>query len=175
MAGPVRVAMLAGIGVALMACEGPPPVDAIFFEDEAACRARFDEFACARARDEAATDYQAQAPVWLTRGECETEFGRNNCTPRYMPSNRPYYAPAMMGFLTDGRIFSEPVYAEVDGTALVLRGGSLYRVGRFVLPPPTVIRKGMGHVIREPASPAEHIGFLGMTPEQVSANGWEGR
>lgn len=172
MAGRVRLILMAVTGVFVAACEEAPPREAVFFKDGPACLARFEAPVCAGAHDAAVLDYQANAPVWNTREECETVFGRDNCMPRYMPSNRPYYAPAMMGFLSDGQRFAAPVYAEADGTAVVLRDSGVFRVGRFVLLPPVTVRQGKGRAISEPASPADYTAFLGMTPEQAAPRSW---
>ncbi len=175
MARDVRLILLAAIGLMLAGCEDAPPSGAVFFKDGPGCLARFESPVCIRAQDAAFRDYQANAPVWNTREECETEFGRDNCSPRYMPSNRPYYAPAMMGFLSDGDAFAAPVYAEADGTALVLRGARVFRVGKFVLPPPVVAGQGRERLIVKPASPAYYTDFLGMTPEEVPPKSWSVR
>ena len=170
-----RWMLLGCAGMALAACDGAPPQDAVFFKDGTACLSRFDALKCTKAHDEAAKAYDTYAPVLMTQEECENQFGRNNCTARYMPSNRPYYAPSMMGFLTDGGSFSEPVYSERDGTGLVLRGKNLYKVGTFMLPPPALVPDAKGRRTTVPSSPHDYVAFERMPAEQGSQKGWEGR
>jgi len=135
----IRPVMLGCIGLVLSACSGPPE-DAVFFVDPSACAARFGEEICAVASEQAILSHLNNAPVSLLEEECENDFGVGNCEARYMPSNRPYYVPAMKGFLTSGGSFSEPVYRDRDDGAIVPHGDDVYRVGRFVRGTVTSVR-----------------------------------
>ena len=168
---PVRLGLLAFAGAALAGCGLAPPDTAMFFKDVPACAARFDEARCAAAYDEAMKEHVGQAPVALLEEECEVRFGRDNCEARMMPSKRSYYVPAMMGFVTDGRGYSAPVYSEHDGTGLVLRGANVYRVGQFVLPRPSAARAARQGII--PASPRDYSEFRQIPAVRVSGNGFD--
>ncbi|MGE0666511.1 MAG: DUF1190 domain-containing protein [Sphingomonadales bacterium] len=172
----IRMSLLGIAGLMLAGCDTGPPPGAVFFADLPACMTRLSEADCRRALDEAGQAHAESAPISQLEEECERLFGPRNCDARPMPSNRPYYVPAMLGFLTDGAAFSAPVYGAADGTALVLRGGDLYQVGRFVLPPPTVVKGGKGRrAVTEPASPRDFLAFRPLPPAIISRDGFAGR
>ncbi len=173
----IRPVMLGCIGLVLSACSGPPE-DAVFFEDPSACAARFGEETCAVASEQAILSHLNNAPVSLLEEECENDFGVGNCEARYMPSNRPYYVPAMKGFLTSGGSFSEPVYRDRDDGAIVPQGDDVYRVGRFVRGTVTGVRvrPGTDAAAGADTSPRTSAAlFRPATAERISNRGFAAR
>jgi uncharacterized protein YgiB involved in biofilm formation len=166
----LRLALAALAGAVLAACGQGPPDTAMFYKDVPSCAARLGDERCVEAYGAAMREHVGQAPVALLKGECEVQFGRGNCEGRMMPSNRPYYVPAMMGFVTDGR-YSAPVYSEYDGTALVLRGANVYHLGQFVLPRQAAGRPQGRRAVS--ASPRDYTEFRQMPAVRVSGNGFD--
>ena len=175
-----RLMLLGGVGLALSACGLGPPDDAVFFADQPACSARFGAEKCAEAHERATLSHLGYAPVSLLKEECENDFGEGNCEARYMPSRRPYYVPAMKGFMTSGGSFSEPVYADRDGSAIVPDGDSVYRVGRFTqgLITGVKVRSAKEAVPGKEARPnprTSGILFQRETAQRISDHGFAGR
>lgn len=175
--GAIRPGMLGCIGLVLSACSGPPE-DAVFFKDPSACGARFGNEVCTVASEQAILSHLNNAPVSLLKEECENDFGVGNCEARYMPSNRPYYVPAMTGFLTSGGSFSEPVYRDRDDGAIVPHGDDVYRVGRFVRASVTSVRVRPATDAEAEAGanpPTSDALFRRATAERISNRGFAAR
>jgi uncharacterized protein YgiB involved in biofilm formation len=127
----IRLVLLGSTGLTLAACTQKPPSDATFFakvEDcipvkgEAACQAAF--------LKSESSSWDADAPRFTQKEQCEAEFGAGNCETRQPRTGGSFFMPMIMGHMM-GSSFNRPVYRGPNNSALVNTGGKYFNVGSF--------------------------------------------
>lgn len=126
----VRLVLLGGAGAALAACDQAPPPDAQFYTGVDECAVAQGEAVCKEAFAESKATFDAEAPQFARKEQCEAEFGVGNCENREASAGGGFFMPMMMGYML-GSAFRQPVYRGPDNNAMVRTGGSSYTVGRF--------------------------------------------
>lgn len=139
----IRLVLLGGASVALAACEEQPP-DARFFADVQECAAVHGAARCEDAFAKSTATYQAEAPRFARKEQCEAEFGAGNCETRESAGGESagseragstggmgsFFMPMMMGYML-GNAFRQPVYRGPGNGAMMRTGGKFYNVGTF--------------------------------------------
>ncbi len=127
----VRLVLLGGAGIAFAGCDQSPPADAKFFANAGECAQVRDQQTCEKAFADSKAQFAAEAPRFSRKEECEAEFGSGNCETASGGSGiGSFFMPMMMGYML-GSAFRQPVYRGPGNTALINRGGSIYKVGSF--------------------------------------------
>jgi uncharacterized protein YgiB involved in biofilm formation len=161
-------------GLSLSGCDEAPPEPARFSSITECVSAGVDQSLCQSGYDAAAKEYQATAPKFTTREECEAEWGSTGCAP-LTPSSTAVagsgagvsnvFVPLLTGFVLSsmmqqryyngdrdyymyggGSYGGRPVYRNRSGTSVTLGRGS---GGKMVTTPvnvntTTVSRSGFG-------------------------------
>ncbi len=133
----VRLVLLGGASIALTACgDDGPPKDAKFYSSVNDCSAIHGEATCQGAKAESEKIHQAEAPRFTRQQECEAQFGPGNCETRQAGGGGggffiPLMAGYMMGKLSSGGGFSQPVYRGPNNAAVMPSGGRFLNVGTF--------------------------------------------
>jgi uncharacterized protein YgiB involved in biofilm formation len=119
----IALLFMATAPFALTACDDsakkPTPVGS--FHNETECRAsgQFSDEQCQAAIRTAAEQYDARAPRYQSREECEAAHGAEACQPREH-AGQSFFMPMMMGFmvgrmLSAGGMMSAPLYGSAAG------------------------------------------------------------
>jgi len=160
----VRLVLLGSAGLMIAACDEAPPPDGRFFSTVAECAAVKGEAECEKAFAESKATFEAEAPKFDRKEQCEAEFGAGNCETRESGAGS-FFMPMMMGYML-GNAFRQPVYRGPDNRAMVRSGGTSYSVGQFA---------GAGRAAAyQPAqaTPVQRGGFGGTASSRpVSAGG----
>lgn len=155
-------------GLTLSGCEEAPPEAARFTSVTECVSAGVDQSLCQSGYDAAAKEYQATAPKFNSRAECEAEWGSTGCAPLSGTSGSGVgnvFVPLLTGFVLSsmmqqryyggdrdyymyggGSYGGGPVYRNRSGTNVTLGRGS---GGKMVTTPvnvntTTVSRSGFG-------------------------------
>lgn len=131
----VRLVLLGSAGIALGACgDDGPPKDAKFFSSLNECSSIHGEASCQDAKTASEKIHLAEAPRFGRQQECEAQFGAGNCETRQAGASSfflPLMAGYMMGKMSGGGAFNQPVYRGPNNAAVMPSGGRVFNVGSF--------------------------------------------
>lgn len=127
----IRLVLLGSTGLTLAACTQKPPSDATFFSKVEDCIPVKGEAACREGLAKSEASWEADAPRFTQKEQCEAEFGAGNCETRESRTGGgSFFMPMMMGYMM-GNAFNRPVYRGVNNNAMVQHGAKYFSVGTF--------------------------------------------
>ena len=135
----IKLVLLGGASLALVACGDEVPPDARFFSSAEECAGVYSETACQDAFKKSEQTFVAEAPKFTRKEECETQFGASNCETKETASASgggmgSFFMPMMMGYMMGNMMsggFNRPVYRGPDNSAMMGNQGKFYNVGTF--------------------------------------------
>lgn len=135
----IKLVLLGGASLALVACGDEVPPDARFFADVEECAATYTEAQCQDAFKKSEQTFAAEAPKFTRKEDCEAQFGAGNCETKEAASASgggigSYFMPMMMGYMIGNMMgggFNRPVYRGPDNSAMMGNQGKFYNVGTF--------------------------------------------
>lgn len=124
----ISLLLMGTAGLALAACDDGQPIETGIYENVAQCSRDYAPQDCRKSFEEASVQNGKVAPKYASRGDCESDFGKDHCQPadpKYYGGHSGGFMPMMMGYLMgrssradDGsihQVVAQPLYRTFRG------------------------------------------------------------